>query len=165
MPSFDQAAAVKAVALHQLIAEWGYELDFHGGLTMPRLCTEDCRYFVGGKPYLGHAAIAKFYADRGERVRTQQKDGIRTQRHTISGLRVAFSAEDDAEVTFLLVNYSAEGGAPALNLVGPTIIADCRMECRLEADGDWRIAMFDSTPVFIGADPFLNASVVPAAGP
>jgi hypothetical protein len=48
-----------------------------------------------------------------------------------------------------------------LNLVGPTIIADCRMQARLEADGEWRISLFDSTPVFIGNDPFLNASVVP----
>ncbi|CAN7619641.1 nuclear transport factor 2 family protein [Phenylobacterium sp. LjRoot225] len=161
MSKFDQDTAIKAVALHQLIAEWGYELDFNGGLTMPRLCTEDCRYLVGGTPYLGHAAILKFYSDRGERVRTQQKDGVRTQRHTISGLRVSFPAADSAQVIFLLVNYSAEGKAPALNLVGPTIIADCQMECRLEADGEWRIALFDSTPVFIGNDPFLNASVAP----
>lgn len=160
MPKFDQDAAIKSAALNQLIAEWGYELDFNGGLTMPRLCTEDCRYFVGGTLYSGHAAVQKFYTDRGERVRTQQKDGVRTQRHTISNLRLSFPAVDYAHVTFLLVNYSAEGKAPALNLIGPTIIADCRMECRLESDGDWRIALFDSTPVFIGNDPFLNASVV-----
>ena len=161
MPRFDQDAAIKAIALQQLINEWGYELDFNGGLTMPRLCTEDVNYLVGGTSYRGHAAVQKFYADRGERVRTQQKDGVRTQRHTISNYRLASSAADHAEVTFLLVNYSAEGKAPALNLVGPTIIADCRMEFRLEADGEWRISLFDSTPIFIGNDPFLNASVVP----
>ncbi|CAN7261566.1 nuclear transport factor 2 family protein [Phenylobacterium sp. LjRoot219] len=161
MPRFDQDTAVKAVALQQLIAEWGYELDFNGGLTMPRLITEDCNYLVGGTSYRGHAAVQKFYADRGERVRTQQKDGVRTQRHTISNYRISFSAADQAEVTFLLVNYSQEGKAPAMNLVGPTIIADCRMECRQGADGEWLISLFDSTPIFIGNDPFLNASVVP----
>jgi hypothetical protein len=161
MPRFDQETAVAAMELHQLIAEWAYELDANGGLSMPRLCTEDCEYLVGGVSHRGHAAVLKFYSDRGERVRNQQKDGVRTQRHTVTNLRVAFQASDRAEVGFLLVNYSKEGKPPAMDLVGPTIIADCRMEMRLEADGDWRISLFDSTPVFIGNDPFLNASVVP----
>ena len=161
MPRFDQETAAAAVELHQLIAEWAYELDFNGGLTMPRLCTEDCVYLVGGTTYRGHAAVQKFYSDRGERVRNQQKDGVRTQRHTVTNLRVAFSGTAKAELFCLLVNYSKEGKAPALDLVGPTIIADCRFECRLEADGEWRISLFDSTPIFIGNDPFLNASVVP----
>lgn len=160
MPRFDSETAVAAMELHQLIAEWAYELDGNGGLTMPRLCTEDCVYLVGGVTYRGHAAVQKFYADRGERVRTQQKDGVRTQRHTVTNLRVAILGAAQAEVKFLLVNYSKEGKAPALDLVGPTIIADCHMEFHREADGEWRIALFDSTPIFIGNDPFLNASVV-----
>ncbi|MGB8363126.1 MAG: nuclear transport factor 2 family protein [Rhizomicrobium sp.] len=160
MPRFDQETAKSAMEIHQLIAEWGEELDANGGLAVTRLCTEDCQYLVGGKTLRGHAAVQKFYSDRGERVRTQQKDGIRTQRHTITNLRVSFRAGIDAEVKFIIVNYSAEGRAPAMNLVGPTIIADCRMECRLESDGEWRIALFDSTPVFVGNDPFLNATVV-----
>jgi ketosteroid isomerase-like protein len=160
MPKFDQQSAVAAMELHQLIAEWADELDANGGLTMPRLCTEDCNYLVGGTSYRGHAAVQKFYADRGERVRTQQKDGVRTQRHTVTNLQIGFTAADEADLKFLLVNYSAEGKAPAMNLVGPTIIADCRMQARREADGAWRISLFDSSPVFIGNDPFLNASVV-----
>lgn len=161
MPRFDQVTAATAMELQQLIVEWTYDLDANGGLTITRLCTEDCDYLVGGKNYRGHAAVQKFYSDRGERVRTQQRDGVRTQRHTVTNFRIAFLAKDHADVRFTLVNYSAEGKAPALNLVGPTIIADCRMECRLGADGEWRISLFDSTPVFIGNDPFLNASVVP----
>ena len=91
MPRFDQESAVAAMELHQLIAEWANELDANGGLTMPRLCTEDCVILVGGVTYRGHTAVQKFYSDRGERVRTQQKDGVRTQRHTVTNLRVAFS--------------------------------------------------------------------------
>ena len=160
MPSFNQDTAAKAVAVQQLIAEWGYELDINNGTTMDRLVTDDCRYLVGGTPHLGPRAVLAFYAARNERVRTQQKDGVRTQRHTITNHRFSFPGPDYAHATFLLVNYSQEGPAPALNLVGPTIIADCSMEFRLGADGEWRIALFDSTPVFIGNDPFLNASVV-----
>jgi hypothetical protein len=161
MPKFDQETAVAALEIQQLVAEWVAELDFNGGVTMPRLITGDCEYLVGGVAYRGHAPVLKFYTDRGERVRTQQRDGVRTQRHTTSNLRISFPSSDRAEFFFSLVNYSSEGKAPALNLVGPTIIADCRMQARLEADGEWRISLFDSTPVFIGNDPFLNASVVP----
>jgi hypothetical protein len=161
MPKFDQQTAVAAMEIQQLVSEWVAELDFNGGLTMPRLITEDCEYFVGGTLYRGHAPVLKFYTDRGERVRTQQRDGVRTQRHTVSTFRISFPAAGETEFFFTLVNYSAEGKAPALNLVGPTIIADCRMQARREADGEWRISLFDSTPVFIGNDPFLNASVAP----
>jgi hypothetical protein len=160
MPRFDQETAVSAMELHQLIAEWGDELDSNGGLTVTRLCTEDCTYLIGGNAIRGTAAVQKFYADRGERVRTQQKDGVRTQRHVISNLKITFKTNDSAVLHFIIVNYSAEGKAPVSNLVGPTIVADCRMECRREADGEWRIALFDSTPVFIGNDPFLNAAVL-----
>lgn len=157
---FDHESALAVVALQQLIAEWGYRLDFHGGSDVADLCTPDCTYLVGGTTHSGPAAVNAFYAARNERVRALQKDGVRTQRHTISNLRVTFSDADNASATFLLVNYSKEGPAPALDLTGPTIVADCQMDCRREADGEWRIALFDSQPIFIGNDPFLNAAVV-----
>jgi hypothetical protein len=94
-------------------------------------------------------------------VAKNQRDGIRTQRHSVSNFRVTFDGADKAGIAFLLVNYSAEGSAPALNLIGPTIIADSRFECVRGADGEWQISLFDSKPVFIGNDPFLNAAVVP----
>jgi hypothetical protein len=75
-------------------------------------------------------------------------------------MRIQFPAADHGSAQFMLVNYSGEGKAPILNLVGPTIVADCRMEFRRDADGEWRISLFDSTPMFIGNDPFLNAAVV-----
>lgn len=160
MPRFSNETALSALEVQQLILDWGHDLDINGGLKVADLCTGDCTYNVGGKVHTGPAAVTKFYTERAERIRTQQKDGIRTQRHSISNLRVLFKDKAQATVTFLVVNYSAEGKAPALNLVGPTIVADSRMECRREADGEWRIALFDSAPVFIGNDPFLNASVV-----
>ncbi len=160
MPGLDQQTAVSIVEVQQLVTEWARELDANGGLTVARLLAEDCNYLVGGRPYRGPAAVTKFYTDRGERVRLQQKDGVRTQRHTVSNFLVTFDDASHAKVAFMIINYSAAGKPPILNLVGPTIVADCRMECRREADGQWRIALFDSTPVFVGNDPFLNASVV-----
>jgi hypothetical protein len=160
MPRFGSETAATAMELQQLILDWGHDLDINGGLNVANLCTEDCNYLIGGNSHRGHAAVTKFYFDRAERIRTQQKDGVRTQRHTISNIRVAFQGKDQATVRFMVVNYSAEGKAPARNLVGPTIVADSRMECRREADGEWRIALFDSEPIFVGNDPFLNATVV-----
>lgn len=160
MRKVDQETAAAAMMLQQVIADWCYALDIHGGTGLSALCTKDCTYLVGGNVFQGHDAIDTFYAARNERVRTQQKDGVRTQRHSVSNFRYAFEGMDKATVTYLLVNYSAEGKAPALNLVGPTIVADVKMEFRLEADGEWRISLFDSAPIFIGNDPFLNASVV-----
>ena len=160
MARFDQEAAGAVAELQQLVNDWGYELDMNDCKGVPELCTGDCNYIVGGNSHRGPAAIARFYAARNERVRTQQKDGVRTQRHTISNFRVSFRDRHNASLTFLLVNYSAEGKAPVLNLVGPTIIADCQFKCRREPGGEWRIAEFNSQPVFIGNDPFLNASVV-----
>ena len=160
MPRFTAESAVAALEIQQLIADWGHDLDFNNCAGVPELCTEDCDYVVGGTNHKGRAAIAGFYAARNERVRTQQREGVRTQRHGISNIRVFFDGADEARADFPLVNYSADGPAPALNLVGPTIIADCRMRFTRGADGEWRISLFDSTPVFIGNDPFLNAAVV-----
>lgn len=160
MPKFTAETAAIAVELQQLMGEWCRELDIHGGADIARLCTEDCRYHVGGTLYPGHAPITAFYAARNERVATQQRDGVRTQRHSISNFLVDIKDAGSAGITFTLVNYSAEGKAPALNLVGPTIVADVQMECALGGDGVWRISMFDSQPIFIGNDPFLNANVV-----
>jgi SnoaL-like domain len=160
MPRFTQETAVSAAEIEQLINEWGAVLDLDNCVGVTALCTDDCEYHVGGSVLTGHAAIDAFYAARNERVSTLQKDGIRTQRHTISGFRYTFHTSDHATVRFALVNYSKEGKPPALDLVGPTIVADCRMEFKRGADREWRISLFDSTPVFIGNDPFLNASVV-----
>lgn len=161
MARFDPEAAAAVLEIQQLIAEWCRELDINGGASIAALCTEDCTYMLAGKPHRGHAAVTAFYAARNERVRAQQRSGVRTQRHTISNFLTTFAGADEAKVVFTLVNYSKEGPAPALELVGPTIVADCRMEFHRSGDGEWRISLFDSTPVFVGNDPFLNASVAP----
>jgi hypothetical protein len=160
MPRYDQETAIAAAEVQQLILEWGHELDINAARNITDLCTQDCIYYLAGKPHTGHDAIKAFYAARNERVATLQKDGVRTQRHAISNLRVSFPEKDKAAIGFIIVNYSKEGKPPAFDLVGPTIVADCKMEARIDTDSEWRISMFDSAPVFIGNDPFLNASVV-----
>lgn len=161
MPRFTPEEAIFVIEINQLVNDWGADLDLYGGMNVAPLCTADCHYLVGGTLHLGHAAIRAFYTARNQRVAALQRDGIRTQRHTISNQRIGFIADGHAAAQFILVNYSGEGKAPIRDLIGPTIVADCQMEFRRDADGEWRISLFDSTPLFIGNDPFLNAAVAP----
>lgn len=160
MPRYKTDSTLDVLEIQQLILDWAHDLDINGGFKVSELCTVDCSYSVGGRYQKGRSEILKFYTDRADRIRTQQKDGVRTQRHSITNIRIALKDKDHATVRFLVVNYSAEGKPPAMDLKGPTIVADSHMECRRDADGEWRIGLFDSEPVFIGNDPFLNASVV-----
>jgi len=160
MTRLNNETVLDTIELQHLILDWGHELDINGGINVASLCTDDCNYLLGGISHRGRDAITKFYAGRAERIRLQQKDGVRTQRHTLSNIRAIIQDKDHATVRFMVVNYSAEGKAPARDLVGPTIVADARMECRRDSDLIWRIALFDSQPIFVGNDPFLNASVV-----
>ena len=109
MPRFTQETAAAALEVQQLILEWGLELDMNDARDITALCTQDCTYYLAGKPHTGHDAIKAFYAARNDRVSKLQKDGIRTQRHAISNLRVSFTERTHAVVGFLIVNYSKEG--------------------------------------------------------
>jgi hypothetical protein len=161
MRKFTPETAVDAIELQQLVADWCHELDKNNCRNVMQYFTEDCFVDMGAVSYKGHAAMKKFYEDRNERVRTQQKDGIRTQRHGIALLRIVFEDKDRAVVTFLLINFSGEGPPPLMNATTPTIATDVHFECHQDADGLWRIGTFIGRPIFIGNDPFLNAVQAP----
>ncbi len=59
-----------------------------------------------------------------------------------------FERADLVSINFTLVYYTTAGMAAGLNHADPAAVADVRMSCRADADGDWRIAMFDSNQVF-----------------
>lgn len=144
--SADQAADVAAI--QQVINDWGDELDRNDGLSIiaADVLTHDCRYFVGGEWREGAAAAAQFYAER--KVRLEAVGGAPVMRHIMSNYRVSLTAEDSAEVGFLLL-FFAKVGTPPFDTCDPAAVADVQMECRREADGHWRIAMFNSGQTFI----------------
>jgi len=143
----EQAAAV--LAIKQAIYEWGDELDMHNGESMTqRGClTDDVRYFVGGEWRNGISEVQAFYNGR---IAAQREAGaVMVMRHIISSLRIAFTSEKEATVGFLLVFFAKAGDPPFAGYCDPLAVADVKMEARCDADGDWRISMFDSGQIFM----------------
>jgi uncharacterized protein (TIGR02246 family) len=143
--NIEQAAAVAAI--QQLINDWARELDVNNGLHIAGLVTEDCTYTVGGATREGRAAVEKFYQERIERL-SARPEGVPTQRHTLSNLRVSFHSAEKASITFTLIYFTTAGMASGLNHADPAAVADVRMDCRRDHEGEWRIAMFDSNQTF-----------------
>ena len=143
--STDQAAACAAIT--QVIHLWGDELDQNDGLKMASagVLAQDCQYNVGGEWRDGLGATAQFYQDRMARLTAA--GGAPVMRHIMSNYRVKFTADDKAEVGFLLL-FFARVGSPPFDTCDPAAVADVQMECRRETDGHRRIAMFNSGQTF-----------------
>jgi hypothetical protein len=141
----EQTVAFAAIQL--LTNEWATELDVHNGLHISDLVTEDCNYTVGGSPRLGRAAVEKFYQERLKRL-SALPEGVPTQRHILSNLRATFRSADEAAITFSLVYFTTAGMKSGLNHADPAAVADVRMNCQRDGQGEWRISMFDSNQTF-----------------
>jgi len=144
--SADQAAAIAAI--QQVINEWGNELDQNSGLKMveANVLTNDVQYFVGGEWRDGLPATAQFYKDRWDRLTAA--GGAPVMRHLHNNYRISFVSEEHAAVAFLLLFFAKVGEPPFVGYCDPLAVADVRMECRREADGDWKISRFDSGQIF-----------------
>jgi ketosteroid isomerase-like protein len=143
---FTVEQAASAMAVQQLIHDWAYELDLHDGLQIEPLLTADCVYTVGGEARQGKAAVVQFYIDRRARLEATEA-GPPVMRHPITTLRVMLTGEDTADVTFNIV-FFAGPGTPPITMSGPVAVADVTMSVRRDADGEWRIAKFDSWQPF-----------------
>jgi hypothetical protein len=159
MRKFDKDQALAAVELKQLLADYCHELDANKGRNLTQYFTEDCIVDVGVIKYQGHAEMRQHYIDHGEAV-AKMKDASHTARHGFTNFKVTFENADRATVTYLVVNFSAEGKEPIMNGSTPSVITDCRFECRREADGQWKVFAFYGAPIFVGNDPYLTKAVV-----
>ena len=148
MAKFTPEQAASIAAIKQVIYEWGDELDLNSGLQMSRadVLTQDVRYNVGGEWRDGLEATQGFYNARWDRL--QAAGGAPVMRHLLTNLRIAFDDDDHAKVTYQLLFFAATGEPPFVGKADPLAVADVRMETRREADGHWRISLFDSGQIF-----------------
>jgi ketosteroid isomerase-like protein len=144
---FNMEQLLAVAEVQQLINDWAHELDVHNGLHISDLVTEDCNYVVGGAPRHGRTAVRTFYQERLERL-SAHPGGVPTQRHMLSNLRTSFRGAGEVSITFTLLYFTSAGMASGVNHADPAAVADVRMDCRRDDDGQWRIAMFDSNQTF-----------------
>ena len=147
MAKFTLEQAADVLGIQQVINEWAIELDIHNGANIARYVTADCRYHFGPTVRTGHAEIAQHYADRLVRLGATP-EGVPIHRHVLGNFIVNFKSADEAAVTFSLIYFSTLGQAKGTEHADPAAVADVRMECRREADGEWLISMFDSGQSF-----------------
>jgi len=156
MPRFNLENALEALELQQLVTEWCRELDENHGLDAIRFFTEDCVVEAGLISYRGHEAMQAFYCGIAAFAQPTPERGIRTTRHTYTSLGISFGGRERATVTFLSFTYSGYGDTPLSGATAPNTISDVRFECRRDVQGEWRVAEFYATPIFLGEDPYLN---------
>ena len=146
MAKFTPEQAADVLAIKQAIYEWGDELDINNGLSMRKAdcLAEDVQYFVGGEWRDGLSAVEAFYKGRAEAM--EAGAGLMTMRHIITSLRVTFDDADHAKVGYLLVFFATVKDLD--KYCDPLAVADVKMECRRDADGEWRITRFDSGQIF-----------------
>jgi len=147
---FDPETAVAAMELEQIVADYWQEIDDNGGCGAADFFTEDCVVQLGSSSFKGHAGVTKYYADRLEKIRVTQKDGVRTTRHSFSNLRMSFENNNRATLRFLIIGYAAAGSAPVANATVPAGVSDMRFECRRDPEGHWMICEFYGSAVFVG---------------
>ena len=147
MAKFTVAQAADVLAIQQVINEWATELDVNNGVNIARYVTDDCRYHFGPTVRTGRAEIVQHYTDRMVRLAATD-EGVPVHRHNQSNFIVRFKSADEAAVTFSLIYFSTLGQAKGTEHADPAAVADVRMECRRDADGEWLISMFDSGQSF-----------------
>ena len=150
MAKFTAAQTADWVCIQQLINDWATEMDITNGVSMAELLTEDVSYTVRGVPRHGRAEVTAFYEGRLAELGATPA-GVPIHRHALSNLRVMFDGTDAAKITFGLIYFSSVVKGMGADHADPFSFADVFMDVRREADGDWRIAKFDSAPVFVRA--------------
>lgn len=161
MRKFTADQMLAAFELQQMLYDFAYELD-HGAKDVGRFYAEDGAFRTGGINVEGRAGVQAFYDKRNENVKKYQKGGERTGRHIFTNVRVVFDEADAgaeparATIHFTNINYAGEGPAPVQGLGSPSAIADGVMECRREADGQWRFTLFAPKQALIGEDDFMK---------
>lgn len=142
--------------LQQMLYDLGHVIDARCGEGIGDYYCDDGAFIVGDIRYQGRDAIEAFYVAEQERVRSTLKDGQRQLLHAFVNPRILF-ADDLRHATILCtnLNFSHEGTPPIEGPIAANLIVECRLDCRLEDDGQWRIFEFRSDIKF-AAKPIIH---------
>lgn len=131
-------------AIEQLNDDFCHELDRGDVEGFVALFTGDALYTNGPRVLLGERQIRQFYIDR-------TRDGPRTSRHFVQGLRIEFTGESSARGLSAAFTFSASGSPPIDSTI-PALVAD--FEDVYAFDGvRWRFAERRIVPLFRAAPP------------
>jgi len=139
--SSPEAAAI-ALQTQQLLNEFTYDVDVNGGKDVLTFYTADGSVNLAMGVYKTHKEVRKYYDEFATMT------SGRTARHTFMNFRFAIESKTQAVVNFVSIYYSGPGAAPVTEFTGPSVVSDCRVTCKREADGRWRIFEFHARPVF-----------------
>jgi len=132
------------LAIQQLNDDFCHELDRGDADGFARLFTPDALYTFGPRILRGTAQIRDFYLNR-------TRDGPRTSRHFVTGLRIEFVSEQAARGLSVCMTFSAPGLPPIESTV-PAVVADFEDVYAL-TDGQWQFAERHIRPMFKAAVP------------
>ena len=158
---FDPETAAIVMELTQMLYDFGHEIDANQGRDITEYYAADGVWELGDKTLAGHAALNDFYATHYDRVRREEKDGVRQVLHAFVDVRVTVADDrTTATLDFFNLNFSAGGARPVAGPIQPNMIVECHMDVRREADGMWRIVRFTGVPQFTGGQAFVDTLVV-----
>lgn len=152
MRKFDIESAVAVIELQQMIADYWAECDFNAGRDAASFYTEDCVAEVSVGTVRGRDGITKYYADMADR---QAQSGGRTTRHVAVNVRIFLQDKDRATIKCQTIGFAGGGKVPVAG-TAPAAVSDMRIECRRDADGQWRFFEYVASPKFIGGDAYTK---------
>jgi uncharacterized protein (TIGR02246 family) len=132
------------LAIQQLNDDFCHELDRGDVDGFVALFKPDALYTNGPRVLRGVEQIRDFYLNR-------TRDGPRTSRHFVTGLRIRFLNEQAARGLSVCLTFAAPG-APPIESTVPAIVADFDDLYALR-DGRWQFAERHIQPMFKAALP------------
>lgn len=134
--------------LTALLAEYWHDVDTNWGRTAPDYYTEDAQFIGPEASYIGREKIREFYQWR-------EKRGARVAVHAATNYRVQFVGDDQAQCTWYLILYAADG-LPVLPTHSPITISLVTDRMQRGADGRWLCSYRRFETWFQGGTPPTN---------
>lgn len=113
--TYEALPAEVTLAIHSLIAEFAYRIDFDNGMSVPELFRPDGYYESDGVRSTGPEAIRAAYVKRAS-------FGPRTARHIFTNIRLSQCGADEYAGSSIMLLF-AESGTPPLPAI-PLLVSD-----------------------------------------